>query len=89
MTVRDAFGRGRAQLVDAADRVDGLFDLVGDLGLDFFRRGARQPGRDDDGREVDLRKAIDAQPRERERADDRQRQDQDAGEDRTLDADCG
>ena len=32
--LRHAFGRVRPQFVDAADRVDGLFDLVGDLGLD-------------------------------------------------------
>ena len=38
------------------------------------------------GREVDLRKAIDAQARERERADDGQRQDEDGREDRTFDA---
>ena len=54
--LRDAFGRGRAQLVDAADGVDRFLDLVGDLGLDFLRRRAGQARGDDDGREVDLRK---------------------------------
>ena len=84
---RDPFGRGRAQLVDAADRVDRFLDLVRDLGLDFLRRRAGQARRDDDGGEVDLRKAIEAEPGERERADDRQREDQDAGEDGALDGD--
>ena len=41
--LRHAFGRDRAQLVDAADGVDRLLDLVGDLGLDLLR--ARRPGR--------------------------------------------
>ena len=59
--LRDALRRGRAQLVDAADRVDRFLDLVGDLGLDFLRRGAGQPRRDDDGREVDLREAIETE----------------------------
>ena len=84
--LRDAFRRRRAQLVDAADGVDGFFDLVGDLGLDLLRRGAGLHRRDDDGREVDLRKPIDAEPREREHADDGQRQDQHRREDRTADA---
>ena len=45
--------------------------------------------RDGDGREVDLRKAIDAELRERERADDGERQDEDGREDRTFDAERG
>ena len=52
---RDAFRRGRAQLVDAADGVDGFLDLVGDLGFDFLGRRAGQPRRHHDGGEVDLR----------------------------------
>ena len=36
------------QLVDAADRVDRLFDLVGDLGLDLLRGRADQTGGDGD-----------------------------------------
>ena len=59
--LRDAFGRGRAQLVDAADGVDRFFDLVGDLGLDLLGRRARQARRDDDRREVDLGEAVDAE----------------------------
>ena len=58
--LRDALRRRRAELVDAADGVDRFLDLVGDLGLDFLRRGARQPCRDDDRREVDLGKAVEA-----------------------------
>ena len=43
MVTRDAalVGVG-AQLVDAADGVDGLFDPLGDLGLDFLGAGAGQ-----------------------------------------------
>ena len=55
-----------------------FLDLVGDLGLDLLGRGARLHGRDHDGREVDLRKAIDAEPGEREDADHGQRQDEHA-----------
>ena len=71
--LRDALGGVRAQLVDAADRVDGLLDLVADLGFDLLRRGARQPGRDHDGGEVDLREAVEPKLREGEGADDGQR----------------
>ena len=38
-----------------------FLDLVGDLGLDLLRRGAGQPRRDDDGGEVDLREAVEAE----------------------------
>ena len=88
-TVETPFRGGRSQLVDPADRVDGFLDLVGDLGLDLLRRGAGQPGRDEDGGEVDLRKTVETQARERERADDRQGEDQDAREDGTFDGNRG
>ena len=84
--LRDAFGGVRAELVDAADGVDGFLDLVGDLALDLLRRGAGQTRRDGHGREVHLRQAIDAELAEGERADDDQREDQDRGKDRTTDA---
>ena len=80
--LRHAFGGVRAKLVDPADRVDGFLDLVGDLGLDLFRRSAGKPGRDDDGGKVDLGKAIEPQLREGERADDRQRERDDRRKDR-------
>ena len=38
--LRNAFRRDRPQLVDAVDGVDGLFDLIGNLGLDFLGRRA-------------------------------------------------
>ena len=40
-----------AEIVDAADGVDGLFDALGDLGFDFFRRGATERRGDGDDRE--------------------------------------
>ena len=64
----------------------GFFDLVGDLGFDLLRRGAGQAGGDRDRRDVDVRKAIDAELAEGEQADDGQRQDEHPGEDRTPDA---
>jgi hypothetical protein len=85
---RDPFRRGRAQLVDAADGVDRFLDLVRDLGLHFLGRRAGQARRHDDGGEVDLGEAIQSEARERERADDGQREDEDAREDGALDGDC-
>ena len=82
--LRDALGRVRAQLVDPADRIDGFLDLVADLGLDLLRRCARQPGRDDDGGEVDLREAVEAKLGEGEGADDGQRERDDRREHRTT-----
>ena len=79
------FGRSRTQFINAADGVDGLFDLVGDLGLDLLRRGARQPGGDGDGRKFDSREALDRQPVVREDAQHHQRHDEHRGEDRTTD----
>ena len=75
--LRDAFGRIRAQLVDAADRVDGLLDLVGDFGFDFLRCRAGQPGDDDDRRKIDLREPVEPELREGKRADDGQRESDD------------
>ncbi len=82
--LRDAFRRVRAQLVDAADGVDGFLDLVGDFRLDFLRRGARKAGGDDDGRKIDLRESIEPEPRECEGADDCQRECDDRREDRST-----
>ena len=84
--LRDALGRIRAELIDAADRVDGFLDLVGDFALDLLGRGARQSRGHGDGREVHLRQPIDAELAEGERADDDQREDEDRGKDRTADA---
>jgi hypothetical protein len=86
--LRDALGRDRAEIVDPADGVDRLLDLVGDFRFNLLRRGAGLDRRHRDRREVDLGKAVDAKLRERKNADDGQRQNQDAGEDGTFDADC-
>ena len=82
--LRDAFRRVRSELVDAADRVDRLFDLVGDFRFDLFGRGARQSGRHDDGREVNFGKAIETQPHEGEGADDCEGEDDHRRKDRTA-----
>ena len=87
--LRDAFGRGRAQRVDGADGVDGFFDLVGDLGLDLLGRRAGQPRGHDDGRDVDVGKAVDAEAAEGEEPDDGQREHEHPGEDRAPDAEFG
>ena len=84
--LRDAFGGIRAELIDAADRVDRFLDLVGDLALDLLRRRAGQTRGHGHRREIHLRQPIDAELAEGEGADDDQREDQDRGEDRTTDA---
>ena len=87
--LRDAFRRCRAQLVDAADRVDRLLDLVGDFRFDLLRCRAGLHRRHEHRRKIDLRKAIDAEPRERERADHGEREDENGREDRSFDAEFG
>ncbi len=84
---RAALGRGRAQLVDARDRVDRGFDAVGDLGLHVLRRRAGVGGRDRDDRRLDPRVAVDPEREERHPADDRDGGNQHRGEDGTMDAD--
>ena len=86
--LRDPLRRHGAELVDAADRVDGLFDLVGDFGFHLFRRGAWQAGGHHDGGEVDLRKAIEPKLGECKCADDGQRQRNDRGKDGTTNGDA-
>jgi hypothetical protein len=87
--LRDTLARGGSQLVDAADGVDGLFDLGADLGLDLLRRRTRQLGDHADGREVDLGEAIDAELGITDDTEDEHHQDQHGGEDRAPDADVG
>ena len=79
---RYAFGGRRAQLVQAADGVDGFFNLVGDLGFDLLRRGPGLPRRDHDRGEIDLREPVDSQLRVPERADHGERQHEDRREHR-------
>ena len=79
--LRDAFDRCGAQLVYAADRVDGRFDAVGDFGFNLLRRRAGIGDGHCDGRQVDLREEINAERLVREETDDRQRQNQHCGED--------
>ena len=79
----------RAQLVDAADRVDRFLDALGDLRFDFLGAGARQVDVDRDDRRVGLRHQVEAELAVRERAEHEQRRGHHDGEDRTLDADVG
>ena len=76
----DTIAGGRADLVDAADRVDGLLDLVGDLGLDLTGGGAVEPGGDGDGGEIDLGESVDLELGVPVDADDQEDQDRHAGE---------
>ena len=87
--LRHALARGRAKLVDAADGVDGLLDLVGDFRFDFARRRAGQARHHDDGGKVDLGEPIDAELEVADGADDGDEEDEHRREDRALDADFG
>ena len=87
--LRHTFGGGRGQGVDAADRVDGFLDLVGDLAFDLLRRRAGQTRRDEDRRDIDVRELVDAELGEGEDADDGQRENQDRCEDRAANAESG
>jgi hypothetical protein len=85
--LRDPLGRGGAKLVDAADRVDGFLDLVGELRLDFLGRGAGH-ARDDDHRgKVDLGKPIHAELEVSRGADDADDEDENGRKNGPLDAD--
>ena len=65
---RHAFGGGRPQLVDARDRVDDIFDRLGDGGLHLLDAGPLQHRRDGADREVDVGKEVDAQLAVREKS---------------------
>ena len=81
--------RDRAQLVEALDGVDDLFDLLADQDLDFFGRRARQLRARDDRRQVDGGKPVDAQAHVAGGAHHDEAQDEHRGKDRTLDTDRG
>ena len=66
----------------------GLLDLVRDLGLDLFGRGAREARDDGHRREVDARVPVDAEARVADSADDDERDDEDGREDGTADAEA-
>jgi hypothetical protein len=85
----DALDRDRAQLVDAADGVDGGLELVGNLELDLFGGRAGRQRRDGDGGEVDLGKSVEAEPSVRKGPHHRQDENDDRREDRASDANLG
>ena len=90
MVTRDvALVRGGAQLVDAADGVDGFLDALGDLRLDFLGAGAGQVDLDVTTGDVGLRHQVEAERLVRDGAQDDERRRHHDGEDRTLDADVG
>src|SRR5690606_18934919 len=75
---RLAVGDGRADMLDAGDRGDGVLDLLGDLRLQLGRRRTGVGDRDRDERHVDVREPRDRQPHEgddAEGAEDDEKQD--------------
>ena len=87
--LRNALGRDRGDLLDAADRVAGLLDLLRDLGLDVFGSRAGQTRDHDDDRKIDVGEAIEPELRVPRQSDDGDEKDEDRREDRPLDADLG
>src|SRR4030095_752232 len=79
----------RAPLLDALDRVDLLLELLGDLGLHLFGRGAGKLDAHVDRGQVDSWEAVDAQTEPARRADHHEGHDQHRGEHRTFYADLG
>ena len=81
-----AFRRCGADVIDQADGIHRVFDFLGDLRLDLFGRGAGIGYGHGDGRDVDLRKQIDAERKIGKRAHHDERENQHRGEDRAADA---
>src|SRR5690606_32555014 len=80
-----AFAGGRLDLVDAVDRTDGRFHLLGYLCFDPGRRGAGLADRHVDRREIDVRAVVDVHPVERDQPAQRQPDEQDYRDDRVTD----
>ena len=78
---------GGAQLVDAADRIDGFLDPLGDLRFDLLGAGAGKVGLHRDDRDVGLGHQIEAERLVRHGAEDDERRRHHDREDRTVDAD--
>jgi hypothetical protein len=79
-------GRDRAQLLDAADGVDRLLDLVRQLGLDLLGRSPGQRGDHHDDRQIDVGETIQAEFLVADDADDQDDQDHHRREDGASDA---
>ena len=86
---REAFARGRAQLVDAGDLVDGFLDDLGDRGFHFLGAGAGQIGRDRDDGKIDLGEQVDAELEIGDQAEHDGNGGQHPGENGTADANVG
>jgi hypothetical protein len=82
---RRAFIRARREGVDAGDGVDGLFDLLADLGFDDLGRGAGVVHLDHDGREVDVGELVDREPLHAEEAQHHEGQHDHRGHHRVAD----
>ena len=86
---RDPLADDRAQLVDAGDGVDRLFDRPRDRRFQFLGAGARQAGRHRDDGNVDLGKQVDAEEHVRNDSQDDGNRHEHPGEYRPSDANFG
>src|SRR5262245_14616204 len=86
---RNPFERRRAELVDAADRVDHFLDGFRNLGLEFFGACPRQSRLHGDGGKVDFGKLVDSELRIREGSQNDKSRNEHRGKDGPLDADFG
>ena len=82
--VRIALARGRIERIHAVDRAHGGFDALGDLVLDFGRRGAGLRNRDVDGGKLDVRIVDNIHPGEADQARQQQRRERHQRNDRVA-----
>jgi hypothetical protein len=86
---RHALARGGSQLVDAANRVDGALDLIGEAGLDLLGRRAVECRGDENDGDVDVGEEVDPERAVAHEPEDHDREHQHPREDRVSDAEGG
>ena len=86
---RQPLQRLRQDVIDALDAGDRVFDLIGDIGIDGFRRRVFERDRHADDRKVDLRKLADAEFAVAEPAEHDHRRRKHDGEDGIADREVG
>src|SRR6185436_6534125 len=79
--LRNSFARGRAELVDAGNRVADFFDWLGDLRFHFFHARTAERGGNRHDRKIDVGEEVDSQPEVGSQSQDNRRRNQHHRED--------
>ena len=87
--LREAIGRRRVDLVDAADARQSILDAVDDLALDDVGRRAGVADADEDDRRLDVGELVGLQLVERGEPERDEREHRHDGDDRPLDGEVG